>query len=61
MAAPAPMPALEGAWRPVAGADRGVPPSRADPTLRRFDPARLTKLRGGQTGAWVLLWPAQER
>ncbi|MBN6113126.1 GGDEF domain-containing protein [Xanthomonas bonasiae] len=58
-AAPAPMPALQGAWRPVAAADRGVPPSRADPALQRFDPNRMTQLHGGDAGAWVLLWPAQ--
>ncbi|WP_369941949.1 sensor domain-containing diguanylate cyclase [Xanthomonas medicagonis] len=59
VAAPAPMPALEGAWRPVVAADRGVPPSRTDPALQRFDPTRLTSLQGGEAGAWVLLWPAQ--
>ena len=59
VAAPAPMPALEGAWRPVAAADRGVPPSRADSALQRFDPNRMTQLHGGDAGAWVLLWPAQ--
>ncbi len=59
MAAPTPMPVLEGAWRPVAAADRGVPPSPADPALQRFDPGRLTKLQGGEAGVWVLLWPAQ--
>ena len=59
VAGPAPVPGLRGAWRPVAAADRGAAPSRADPALRRFDPARLAALRGGDAGAWVLLWPAQ--
>ncbi|MBB5943593.1 diguanylate cyclase [Xanthomonas sp. 3307] len=56
---PTPMPALEGAWRPVAATDRGVPPSPTDPALQRFDPSRLTKLQGGEEGVWVLLSPAQ--
>lgn len=60
-AAPGPTPVLDAAWRPVVAADRGVPPARDDPALRRFDPSRLSALQGGDAGAWVLLWPAQGR
>ena len=53
--------ALTGAWRPAVQGETAAAVRADDPSLRAFDPARLTAFDGGDNGSWVVLRPASGR
>lgn len=51
--------ALRGMWRPAHAHEMPASVTSSDPGMREFDPAHPRVFASGETGNWILLWPAR--